>query len=117
MGTARNVGKGLIDGNPLDEGREIADHFDGGITQPLVFLEMPVDKGELRTELARLPSRHAATDPEGLGFIGSGKHNPTTDGNGFAAQRRVKQLLYGGIESIQVRMEDGGCCCHPNRSP
>jgi hypothetical protein len=42
-----------------------------------------------------LPSRHAAADPEGLGFVGSGKHNPTTDGNGFAAQPRVKQLLYG----------------------
>jgi len=83
----------------------------------LIFPKMPADKGELRTEFARLPSRHAAADPEGLGFVGSGKHNPTTDGNGFAAQRRVKQLLYGGIESIQVRMEDGGCRCHPDRSP
>jgi hypothetical protein len=71
----------------------------------------------LRTEFARLPSRHAAADPEGPGFVGSGKHNPTTDGNGSAAQRRVKQLLYGGIESIQVRMEDGGCRGHPDRSP
>ena len=112
MGAARDVGKGLVDGNPLDEGREIADHLDGGVAQPLVFLEMPADKGELRTEFARLPSRHAAADPEGLGFVGSGKHNPATDGNGSAAQRRVKQLLYGGIEGIQVRMEDGGCRCH-----
>src|SRR5258706_6372035 len=117
MGAARDVGKGLVDGNPLDEGREIADHFDGGVAQPLVFLEMPADKGESRTEFARLPSRHAAADPEGPGFVRSRKHNPTTDGNGFATQRRVKQLLYGGIEGIQVRMEDGGCRCHPERSP
>src|SRR5260221_2568784 len=117
MGAARDVGKGLVDGNPLDERREIADHIDGGVAQPLVFLEMPIDEGELRTEFTRLPSRHAAADPEGLGFVRSGKHNPTTDGNGFAAQRRVKQLLYGGIEGIQVRMEDGGCRCHPDRSP
>jgi hypothetical protein len=117
MGAARNVGKGLVDGNPLYEGREIADHLDGGVAEPLVFLEIPAYKRELRTEFARLPSRHPATDPEGLGFIGSGKHNPTTNGNGLATQRRVKQLLYGGIESIQVRMEDGGCRCHPNRSP
>jgi len=117
MGAARDVGKGLVDGNPLDEGREIADHLDGGVAQPLVVLEMAADKSELRTELARLPSRHAAAHPEGLGFVRSGKHNPTTDGNGSATQRRVKQLLYGGIESIQVRMEDGGCRCHPNRSP
>ena len=108
MRAARDVGKGLVDGNPLDEGREIADHFDGGVAQPLIFLEMPADKGELRTEFARLPSRHAAADPESLGFVRSGKHNSTTDGHGFAAQRRVKELLYRGIESIQVRMEDGG---------
>ena len=117
MGAARDVGKGLVDGNPLDQGREIADHFDGGVAQPLVFLEMPADKGELRTVFARLPSRHAAEDPAGLGFVRSGKHNPTTDGNGFTSQRRVKQLLYGSIEGIQVRMEDGGCRCHPDCSP
>ncbi len=85
MGAARDVGKGLVDGDPLDEGREIADHLDGGVAQPLVFLEMPADKGELRTELARLPSRHAAADPEGLGFVRGGKHNSSTDGDGFAA--------------------------------
>src|SRR5258707_13078326 len=117
MGAARDVGKGLVDGNPLDEGREIADHFDGGVAQPLVFLEMSADKGELRTEFARLPSRHAAADPEDPGFVRSGKHNPATDGNGSAAQRRVKQLLYGGVEGIQVRMKDGGCRCHPAVRP
>ena len=114
---ARHVGKGLVDRNPLDQGREIADYVDGGVAQLLVFLEMPADKSELRTELARVPSQHAAADPEGLGLVRSGKHNPTTDGDGFAAQRRVNQLLYRGIESIQVRMEDGGCRCHPDRSP
>jgi GMC oxidoreductase len=117
MGAARDVGKGLVDGNTLDEGREIADHFDGGVAQPLVFLEMPADKGESWTEFARLPSRHAAANPKGPGFVRSCKHNSTTDCNGFATQRRVKQLLYGGIEGIQVRMKDGGCRCHPDRSP
>src|ERR1700680_637302 len=77
--------------------------------QPLVVLEMAADKGELRTELARLPSRHAAAHPEGLGFVRSGKHNPTPDGDGLAAQRRVEQLLDRSIEGIQVCMEDGGC--------
>src|SRR6202011_5966998 len=62
MGAPSDVGKGLVDGNPLDEGREIVDHLDGGIAQPLVVLEVAVDKSELRTELARLPSRHAAAD-------------------------------------------------------
>src|SRR5260370_40346067 len=117
MGATRNVGKGLIDGNSLDEGCEIADHLDRGVTQPLVFLELPAHKNELRTKFARLPSRHAATHPEGPGFVRSGKHDPTTDGDGFAAQRRGKELLYRGIEGIQVRMEDGGCRSHPDRPP
>jgi hypothetical protein len=34
-----------------------------------------------------------------------------------AAQGRVEQLLDRGIEGIQVRMEDGGCRFHPDRSP
>jgi len=46
---------------------------------------MAADKSELWTEFVRLPSRHAAADPEGLRFVGSGKHNPTTDSDGFAA--------------------------------
>jgi len=75
-GASRDIGKRLVDGNPLDEGREIIDHLDGGIAQPLVVLEMTVDKSELRTEFARLPSRHATADPEGLGFIRSPSTTP-----------------------------------------
>jgi hypothetical protein len=79
-------------------------------------LEMAADKGELRTELAGLPSRHAAPHPEGLGFVRSGKYDPATDGDGLAAQRRVEQLLDRGIKGIQVCMEDGGCRFHPDPS-
>ena len=68
-----------------DEGREIADQFDSGVAQPLIVFEMAADKGEVWTQLARLSSRHAATNSEGLGFVGSGKHDPATDGDWFAA--------------------------------
>jgi hypothetical protein len=44
MGAARDVGKGFVDGNPLHKRREIAGPLDGGIAQPLVVLEMAVDK-------------------------------------------------------------------------
>src|SRR5882762_3423038 len=98
MGAARDVGKGLVDGNPLDEGREITHHLDGGVAQPLVFAEMAADKNEVWTEFARSSPRHAPVHSEGLGFVRSGEHNPTADGDWFAAQRSIKQLLYGGIE-------------------
>jgi hypothetical protein len=42
------------------------EHFDGGIAQS-VILEMAVDKYELRTEFARLPSWHPAADSGGPG--------------------------------------------------
>jgi hypothetical protein len=65
MGAAGDVGKRLVDGNSLDQRREIIEHVDGGIAQPLIILEMAADKDELRTEFARLPSRHATANSEG----------------------------------------------------
>src|SRR5947199_10701616 len=50
-GASRNVSKGLVDGNPFDERSEIIKHIDGSIAQPLVILEMPADKDQLRTQL------------------------------------------------------------------
>jgi hypothetical protein len=67
------------------EGREITQHVDGGVAQPVVFLEMAGDKSQLRTELARPPPRHPTPDPKSLGFVRSGKHNPATNGNRPAA--------------------------------
>src|SRR5215831_9675386 len=57
-----NVSKGLVDGNPFDERSEIVEHIDGSIAQPLVIVEMPADKDQLRTQLTGPPSRHTATD-------------------------------------------------------
>src|SRR5262249_38530113 len=51
VGASRNVSKGLVDGNPFDERSEIIKHIDGSIAQPLVIVEMPADKDQLRTQL------------------------------------------------------------------
>ena len=86
MDGARDVGKSFVDGNPIDERREITQHPDRGVAQPLVVLEMATDKRELRAELARPPSRHPAAHPEGLGFVRSGKHDPAANGDRPATQ-------------------------------
>ncbi|MET3912984.1 hypothetical protein ABID59_007358 [Bradyrhizobium sp. S3.3.6] len=117
MGAARNVGKGLVNGNAFQKLREIADHLDGRVIQPLVFPKMPADKVDLRAKLARLSSRHAPAHSEGPGFVRCGKHNPTADGDWLAAQRRVKQLLYRGIEGVQVRIQDGAVVAIPIECP
>jgi hypothetical protein len=69
MGAASNVRKGLVDGNPLHEWREIIEHIDGRISQPLVVLEMAANEDQVRTKLTRPSSRHAATDAKGPGFV------------------------------------------------
>src|SRR5262249_12794142 len=116
-GCTRNVSKGLVDGNSLDERSEIIEHIDGSITQPLVILEMADDKDQLWTKLASPPSRHTATDSKRLGLVRGGENHAAADGDRFSAQRRVEQLLDRCIEGIEVRMEDGGCCLHSDRRP
>ena len=93
MGAARNVGEGLIDGNPLNEGRKIINYLDDRIAQPLVILEMAANKNELRAELARPSAWHAPADPVGPGFVRSSEHDSATDSDRLAAQRWIEQLL------------------------
>jgi len=56
MLAARHIGEGLVDGNPFNERREIADDLDRGVAQALVLFEMAAHKGEVRAEFARMPS-------------------------------------------------------------
>ena len=44
MCATHDVGKGLVDGDPLNEGREIIEYRDGRIAKPLVVLEVAADK-------------------------------------------------------------------------
>jgi hypothetical protein len=78
---------------------------------------MPFDKDQLRTQLTSPPPRHTATDPKRLGFVRSGEYHSAANGDGFAAQGWVEQLLDRCIEGIEIRMEDGGRCIHPDRPP
>src|SRR5262245_49094724 len=104
-----NVGEGFVDGDALDGRREIAQDCDGGIAEPLVFIEMSSDKHELGAELPRTPSRHAASYAEGARFVGGRENNTTADRNRLAAQARVEQLFDRRIKGVEIRMENGGC--------
>ena len=56
MCAARDIGERLVDGDALDQGREIVEHVDGGIAEPLIVLEMTAHKNQLRAKLARPPA-------------------------------------------------------------
>src|SRR5262245_4567863 len=112
MGAPRHVGEGLVDGDALDRRREIAQDCDGGIAEPLVFVEMSADKHEVGTELPRAPSRHAASYAEGPRFVRCRENDDAADRNRLAAQARVKQLFNRRIKRVEVRVEDGRCGTH-----
>jgi hypothetical protein len=103
-----HVGEGLVDGDALDGRREIAQDFDGGVTEPLVFVEMSADKHEVGTEFPRAPPRHAASYAEGPGFVGGRENDAAADRNRLAAQASVKQLFDRRIKGVEVRVENGG---------
>src|SRR5512134_3221580 len=106
------VGEGLVDGDALDGRREIAQDADGGVAEPLVFVEMSADKHEVGTELPRAPSRHAASYAEGSRFVGGRENDSATDRNRLAAQARVEQLFDRRIKGVEVRVENRGCGTH-----
>src|SRR5947208_3723790 len=107
-----NVGEGLVDGDALDGRREIAQYCDGGVAEPLVFVEMSADKREVGTELPRAPSRHAASYAEGPRFVGGRENDAAADRNRLAAQARVEQLFDRRIKGVEVCVENGGCENH-----
>src|SRR4030095_2452328 len=107
-----NVSEGLVDGDALDGRREIAQDSDGGVAEPLVFVEMSADKHEVVTELPRAPSRHAASYAEGPRFVGGRENDAAADGNRLVSPARVKQLFDRSIKGVEVRVENGGCGTH-----
>src|SRR4029450_7417112 len=107
-----NVGEGLVDRDALYGRREIAQDSDGGVAEPLVFVEMSADKNEVGTELPRAPARRAASYAEGPRFVGGRENDPAADRNRPAAQARVKQLFDRRIKGVEVRVENGGCGTH-----
>ena len=94
------------------EGVKSLSTSDGGVAEPLVFVEMSADKHEVGTELLRAPSRHAASYAEGPRFVGGCEHDAVADRNRLAAQARVKQLFDRRIKGVEVRVENGGCGTH-----
>jgi len=104
-----HIGEGFVDGDALDGRGEVAQYSDGGVAEPLIFVEMSADKHEVGTELARAPSRHAASYAEGPRFVRGREHDAAADRNGLAAQARVEQLFDGRIKGVEVRVKNGGC--------
>jgi hypothetical protein len=91
---------------------EVAQDSDGGVAEPLVFVEMSADKHEVGTELPRAPCRHAASYAEGRRFVRGREHDTAADRNRLAAKARGKQLFDRRVKGVEVCVEDGSRGTH-----
>jgi hypothetical protein len=106
MRAAGDVGKRLVDRDALDQRREVAEHANRRVAQPLVLLEMPAGEDQPGAELFRPPSRHAAMHAERLRFVGGREHHAAAYRDRLAPQRRVQQLLDRRVEGVEIGMQD-----------
>jgi len=117
MSAPGHIRKGLVDRQPLHQGCVVADDLDSGIAQPLVLAEMAPHECELWTQLPRVPPGHTTTHAEGSRLIGRSQHDAAPDGDRSSTQGRIEQLLDGGIERVEVGMEDSGFHRAPSGLP
>ena len=108
-----DVEERLVDGDALDQWREVAEYRHHLVGQALVVAEVPAHEREVGAQLLRPPSRHAALHPEALRLVRGSEHHAAADGDGHAAQIGLQQLLDGRIERVEVGVEDGGTGGHP----
>ena len=66
----------------------------------------------MRAYPARLRAAHRGAHAVGLGFVARGQHDTATDDYRATPQSRVVPLLDGGVERIQVRVQDGRLAPH-----
>ena len=104
----RNVGESLVDRDPLDQRREVAQYPDRGVAEPLVLLEVPADEDQVGAKRSRPPSRHAAVDAEGLRFVRRREHHAAPYRDRPPLEGRIEHLFDRSVERVQVRMKDCG---------
>ena len=76
----------------------------------LVTIIVPGQDNQFRAQLPRPNRRHGGVNAELPGFVGGRCDDAaffTADGDGLAAQARVRRLLDRGKECVRVQMDDG----------
>jgi hypothetical protein len=106
----------FVDRDALDERREVPQHVDRGVAEPLVLAEVTADELQVGTEAACLPAGHPTVDSECLGLVRRGQDHAATDRDRCAAQTRIEELLDRRVEGIEVGVQDRrAALCHPMR--
>ncbi len=80
-GGTRDVEETLVDGDPLNQGSEVAKDSHHRVAQTLVLTEVSADELDGRAQLTSPPARHPASDSVGPGLVRSRQDHAPTDGN------------------------------------
>ena len=108
MDRAGHVEERLVDRDPLDERREVAQHVDDLITEALVLAEVAADEPEARAQLPGEPARHPGSNAERLGLVRRGEDDATADGDRHRAEAGVDELLHRRVERVEIGVKDRG---------
>src|SRR5690606_25547486 len=100
-----DVEERLVDGDLFDVGGEAFEdlHHLRGILE--IAFEGAGDDPQLWAEATGLGGGHRRADAEGPRLVAGGEDHPGSHRHGNPAERRVEELLYRGIERIQVGVE------------
>jgi len=107
-----DVEEGLVDREPLDEGRRVLEHPEHRLARLAVGLHPRADDHRVGAEPPGEPATHRGSDAVGLRLVARGEHDPGAHDDGTPSERRVVPLFDRGIEGVRVCVQDGRLVAH-----
>ena len=109
---AADLEERLVDGEPLDERRRVAEDREHVLAGRGVGVHPRRDDHGIRAQVARLPAAHRGAHSTGLRLVARREHHPAADDDRPTAQRRRVALLDGGVEGVEVGVQHGRLAPH-----
>ena len=107
---AREVEKGLVDGDRFDEGRQIAHQRANVARDRCIFSHVGFHDDGFRAGGERLEHGHGGADAADARDVAAGGNDAAlapADDEGLVAKLRIVALLDGGIEGVAIHVGDG----------
>ena len=107
-----NVEERLVDREALDARRGLPEDLERRLARLRIGRHARRDDYGVRAQPAGLRSAHRGTHAVCLRLVARRKDHAAPDDDGAAAKATVVALLDGGVEGVEVGVEDGGVVSH-----
>jgi hypothetical protein len=111
-GEAADVEEGFIHRHGLDDRCDVTKHLEDGVTGAAIRGHPRRHYNGIGAQPSRLRPAHRGAHAVGLGLIAGRQHDSAAHDHWAAAQGRVVALLYGRVERIEIRVQDGRVRAH-----